>query len=118
MYRPIVSTAMRQQISSSIIAPRFCNMKLNSFDYTLSISFQITEEMHLKIQSGIYGRALKSFRYNGRYLIHWEKTYQYSIPFYSAFNEAYEVKKHLKIIMRKVKQAVLEDEIDLIKYCE
>ena len=109
---------MRQQISSSIVAPQFCNLKLGSTGYILTISFTISGAMHEKLQCGIYGRDFKSFRYNGRHFIHWEKSYSYEVPFYRAFDEAYGVKKHLKIVMRKVKQDLLDDEIDLIKEWE
>lgn len=118
MYRPIVSTTMRQQISSSIVAPRFCNLKLGSLCYVVTVAFQITEGMHQKLQfEGGYGQV-KSFKYNGRYLVYWEKTFTYEVPFYRAFQEAYEAKKHLKIVMRKVKRDILADEIDNIKEWE
>lgn len=116
MYRPIVSQTMRNQIRTNIAAPQFCNLRLAYDGYVISISFRITEEMHLRLQNRY--PAVKTYGSAGKYYIHWEKTYPYWKPFYDAFQEAYRIKAHLKVLMRQIKIDILEDEIDTIKWYE
>lgn len=109
---------MSKQITINLHAPKFLNVKLYDDYYKVTVSLHISEEQFIYL-SRIMCREAKPIHYNGRYYIHWEKSFAYTeTPFVAAYAEAETAMRHMKIITRETQINILLDEIDTIKYCE
>ena len=99
-------------VRSAIVAPKFTNVKLYNDGYKVSVNIPISSKVFEMFRDKPFGHKLISF--NGKYYIHWEKSYQYSTPFISAYDEAESHLINMKIEGRAYKIDILNDEIHIL----
>ena len=100
---------LTSNVRCGIYAPRFCNLKLYNDGYKASVSLRVSLDIYNELW-GISG-DYKPIEYQGRYYIHWEKSYHYCDHFFDAFEDAHQALRRMKIITRQAKIDVLTREI-------
>ena len=101
-------------VHSAIVAPEFTNLKLYNDGYNVSVNIPISIRVFEMFKDKPFGHKLISFK--GKYYIHWDKSYQYSTPFISAYIEAQSHLIDMKIEGREYKISILRDEIYIISH--
>lgn len=104
-------------VRCNIVAPSFVNQTLYDGGYRLTVSLNISEEIYAHL-CNLFNGSITVFRYQGKYYIHWEKSYRYDTAFAAAYVEAAKALRQLQIIVRQAKIELLEKEIDNLKHPE
>lgn len=104
---------MRNQLST-IVIPKFADLKMGLSNYSVTITLNITEEI-AEILSKRRFRHIKTFCWKNRWYVQHMKNVDYTYPLTEAlYVDAYRDLANLKVIIREAKISLLKSEIAVL----